>query len=62
MSDTSGLLAALEANYGAATLWGWVKEWISLSEIWDDDERTPLADFLYERAGMENDDERESAA
>jgi hypothetical protein len=53
MSDESGMLAALEANYGAAKLWEWVKEWIDLSHYWDDDEYTPLDDFLYERAGFE---------
>jgi hypothetical protein len=56
MSDDAAMLAALEANFGAPALWEWVKEWIALSQCWDDDEYTLLADFLYERAGMESAD------
>jgi hypothetical protein len=54
----SGLCEALERQFGAATLWEWVKEWVQFMEVdWSEEEQTPLPQFLYERAGMAVEDD-----
>jgi hypothetical protein len=49
------MLEQLERDYGVQLLWKWVKEYIDLQRLWDDDEQTPLAEWLWERAGLDQD-------
>lgn len=48
------MLDELEKQYGKITLWEWVREWIELENACDEDERTPLEEYLYLRAGNQD--------
>jgi hypothetical protein len=53
---SAALFASLEADFGAATLWGWTREWLDLVAVWDEIEAVDLETFLIERAGYAAED------
>lgn len=49
MPMTNQLLDQLEKQFGPATLWGWVREYLDLENECEADEHIKLEEFLYLR-------------